>query len=129
MPSNGAPWVAHPPEKGYLWRHHGLTLEEWWALFRLQCGVCAICGKPRRLHVDHDHRADHKKTKGEWSQRGAIRGLICWICNTALQAFREDKKAMRNSVAYLDNPPAWRLWLVEKRPIPQQGELDFGEEV
>lgn len=116
MRSDRPPWTPHPPEKAYLMRRYGLTWEDWWELFNAQGGWCAVCGKEdRRLHVDHDHRADHKKTKKLWSQRGAVRGLICWVCNTALQAFRDNPNVMRAGGHYVEHPPAWKLWGDEKR--------------
>jgi hypothetical protein len=119
MPSDRPPWTPHPPEKTYLLKKYGITQREWWDLWYAQGGGCAICGKKdRHLQVDHDHRADPKKRTKEhlkWSQRGAVRGEICWVCNTALQAFRDNAEVMRSAAAYIDDPPAWRLWPDEKR--------------
>lgn len=113
-----APWHPHPPEKAYLLRKYGLTTEEWWRLFAAQDRRCAICGGAKRLHVDHDHRADPKKKTRRhllWSLRGSVRGLLCWPCNRALQGFRDRAEDMRAAAVYIDNPPAWRLWPDEKR--------------
>lgn len=53
----------------------GLTLDQYNEMLAAQGGVCAMCGgldPIRNLAVDHDHKT------------GAIRGLLCGTCNTAL---------------------------------------------
>lgn len=117
--SGRVPWYPHPPEKRYLLKKYGLTTEEWWALYKVQEGCCAICGaREKPLQVDHDHRADPKKTTRRhllWNQRGAVRGLLCWPCNQALQGFRDRAEDMWAAAWYIENPPAWALWPEEKR--------------
>jgi hypothetical protein len=57
-----------------------------------QGGRCAICRKvPRNryLAVDHDHRT------------GAVRGLLCYLCNTALGIWEFDKTTAFNAAVYL----------------------------
>lgn len=58
-----------------------------------QGGVCAICRKVRpngrRLHVDHCHES------------GAVRGLLCYSCNTGLGAFRDNPDVMVAAIEYL----------------------------
>jgi hypothetical protein len=54
-------------------RHkYGLSIEDYEAMYERQGGKCALCGHPDRLCVDHDH------------QTGRVRGLLCYLCNTAL---------------------------------------------
>lgn len=70
----------------------GLTVEQYDKLLLDQGGVCKICGRPPkklRLSVDHNH------------QTGAIRGLLCWKCNTGIGWFREDVNALRKAADYL----------------------------
>lgn len=77
-------------EEGY-----GMTLEEFDELLDSQGGVC-ICGATRpggqwqTFHVDHDH------------QTGAVRGLLCHGCNTALGLAGEDAGRLRLLAAYLE---------------------------
>ncbi|WPH58144.1 endonuclease VII [Streptomyces phage Alone3] len=56
---------------------------------------CAICGESdtSKLHIDHDHVS------------GAVRGVLCQLCNTALGAFRDDPVRLTRAVAYLSAPP------------------------
>lgn len=71
---------------------YGLTPEDYDKMLLSQNGVCAICGSEpggrwKRLFVDHDHVT------------GAVRGLLCHLCNTALE--RVDN--FRDSIdAYLE---------------------------
>jgi hypothetical protein len=120
MPSNRRPpWTPHPPDKAYLLRRYGITWEDWWAIFKAQGGGCAVCGNTaRRLHVDHDHRAEGRKPGQVWSKKGSVRGLTCWVHNVALQAFRDQAAHMRAGAEYIESPPAWRLWPDEKRGVP-----------
>jgi hypothetical protein len=111
MTNPRAPWVPRPPEKSYLLKRHGITQEEWRRLFEHQARMCAICGRSdRKLYVDHHH--DMGKAG---LVRGSVRGLLCWICNTGIQAFRENVQAMHNAAIYVVQPPAWKLWPDEKR--------------
>ena len=62
-----------------------------------QNGACAGCQNPpgkTRLSIDHDHRT------------GLIRGLLCWRCNAALQALRDDAQTAYMLSVYLTDPPA-----------------------
>lgn len=70
-------------------------------MFEKQNGVCAICKKPetakkqsgngiKRLSVDHDHTT------------GAIRGLLCMYCNTALGKFKDDIEILKSAIVYLE---------------------------
>jgi hypothetical protein len=71
---------------GHLRRRYGISIDEWYAMFKAQDGRCAICGKlqgDRRMHVDHDHRT------------GKVRGLLCAGCN--------------RGVAFLDRDDDWLL--------------------
>lgn len=59
------------------------------------CGICgsapgvAHSGKPRRLAVDHCH------------QTGAIRGLLCSRCNTAIGLLYDDPVRLQAAIRYL----------------------------
>ncbi|MCB7129661.1 MAG: endonuclease VII domain-containing protein [Candidatus Brocadiales bacterium] len=82
-------WKARTPlkvrSKKYraddLKRKYGLTIEQYDSLLERQGGKCAICGIPpqkRLLAVDHDHRT------------GQNRGLLCCVCNHALERLETD---------------------------------------
>lgn len=82
----------------HLKRTYGLTPEEYDRLLTVQGGVCRICSQPERrryagrlmlMTVDHDH------------QTGAVRGLLCYACNSALGLFGEDPERLLAAVAYL----------------------------
>ena len=78
--------------------NYGISLKEYEELFTQQNGVCAICkqpgmvvryGKELSLHVDHCHTT------------GAVRGLLCSQCNTALGQLREDPEIIESLLAYV----------------------------
>jgi hypothetical protein len=77
---------------------YGITPEEYEALLTAQGGGCKVCAAPpegekhKCLHVDHDHTT------------GAVRGLLCHRCNTALGLLQEDKERMLALAAYLPPP-------------------------
>lgn len=74
---------------------HGLTRQDYLAMFEAQGGGCAICGAPaadvigRRLVVDHDHLT------------GDVRGLLCSACNAGLGHFGDDPKRLEGAIRYL----------------------------
>lgn len=61
-----------------IFRIYRITREVYEQMLTDQGGVCKICKRPplnRQLAVDHDH------------DTGAVRGLLCTRCNTALGWF------------------------------------------
>jgi hypothetical protein len=83
-------------------RTYGISAEEYWAIYRYQLGVCAICqratGARKRLSVDHCHAT------------GVVRGLLCSTCNSkVLGHFRDSVDALERAIDYLKEPPAVRV--------------------
>lgn len=74
---------------------YGLSVEDFQELEKEQDSQCWICGeKPtRRLHVDHHHES------------GAIRGLLCSRCNSAIGLLRDRSDLCLAAAKYLDRPP------------------------
>ena len=86
------------------------TAEQYKRILADQHNGCAICGAHHgntvatRLCVDHDHTT------------GALRGLLCRRCNTALGYFCDSSVTIKRAVAYLelhseyrsDDPPERR---------------------
>lgn len=71
-----------------------LTPDAYARILLEQGGVCAICGKPpgrRSLAVDHDHETD------------AVRGLLCFACNTGLGKFEDNVQLLKSAIWYLDH--------------------------
>ena len=62
--------------KLWLRKRYGITPAEYSAILEAQGGHCAACPEAenggKRLYVDHDH------------ETGAVRGLLCQKCNSAL---------------------------------------------
>lgn len=72
---------------------YNMTTSDYAQILESQNGTCAICSKVnsdgKALVVDHDHNT------------GAVRGLLCRRCNTALGGFNDDCELMINAVSYL----------------------------
>ena len=71
-----------------------ITQEEYNLMFAKQQGCCGICGKHqtefnKALAIDHCHIT------------GAVRGLLCMPCNTALGKFNDDEKLLNAAIDYL----------------------------
>lgn len=87
----------HPTQKQYeraykLRKKYGISLEDWDALYDLQLGRCGICLVPLaevKACVDHDHAT------------GAVRGLLCNVCNQGIGYFRDDLEILRRAITYL----------------------------
>jgi hypothetical protein len=70
-------------------------------LARGRDGHCEICGRlaeeahaGKRLAIDHSH------------ETGAVRGLLCAACNTAIGLLQDDPEVIARAAAYLQQPPA-----------------------
>lgn len=61
-------------QRAFTLKHrYGVSVEQWDQMLIAQCGLCALCDEPMKSpHVDHSHTT------------GAVRGLLCLGCNTAL---------------------------------------------
>jgi len=75
----------------YLKTRYGMTPEQYDTLYAEQGGACAICREQKRLVVDHDH------------ETGAVRGLLCDLCNTGIGKLRDSAERLRAAAVYLEN--------------------------
>lgn len=88
-------WRKNNPDKKRAWYLDklGWTLELWYAVFKAQDGVCAVCkkvDKNRRLAADHEHSVPPKP-----------RGLLCTRCNTAIGLFEDSALMLESAASYL----------------------------
>ena len=80
--------------------YQGFTIAQYNAQFVKQDGCCAICRTStpahpnKHFHVDHDHAT------------GAVRGLLCVLCNTAIGKLNDDPELVARALDYLQHPPA-----------------------
>jgi Recombination endonuclease VII len=73
---------------------YGITEGQFDDMLQAQGGACAICGKTpesKGHHVDHCHRT------------GAIRGVLCDLCNRGLGFFKDSSEALRMAAQYIDS--------------------------
>lgn len=85
-------------QKG-LREKYSMTVEEYHELLEAQGGVCAICGTEQttgrgsennHFSVDHDHKT------------GAVRGLLCHACNTAIGLLQDSPTLLHSAIKYLE---------------------------
>ena len=71
-------------------QRYGISEEELNSMLKTQNNICLICSREMvQLVVDHDH------------QTGAVRGLLCYACNTALGLFQDNSEILKSAIAYL----------------------------
>lgn len=80
----------------HLRRHYGLALEQFEEMKQAQGGRCAICRTEARLAVDHDHVT------------GAVRALLCDLCNRGIGMLRESREVLLSAIEYLERHGAVR---------------------
>jgi hypothetical protein len=85
-PVKRVPFYQRPPRDSF-------SPEQYARMLIQQNGVCAVCQAPPtverpRLCIDHNHRT------------GAVRGLLCNDCNSALGFMREDPDAIMRLAHY-----------------------------
>jgi hypothetical protein len=84
---------------------YGLSMEEYQQMLRDQNGVCAICKRPQnRTHPTagiHELCVDHCHTTG------AIRGLLCHDCNSALGLLHDDPERAKALLQYIEERVLW----------------------
>jgi hypothetical protein len=71
---------------------HGITLDDYERMEKVQRKRCAICGKRSkrtRLDIDHNHKT------------GRIRALLCNNCNRGLGHLKESVKFMKKAIKYI----------------------------
>lgn len=93
----------------YVSRTYGVPRGFYFAMWRAQGGVCALCqhatGATKRLAIDHDHRCC--PTTPLTCGGRCIRGLACGPCNQTLGWQARDDPAYGYRLAhYLERPPA-----------------------
>ena len=109
--------VSRKSKKSARLSKYGLDDNGYNDLLASQIGVCKICEKPpgsRDLCVDHDHGT------------GAIRGLLCSKCNSAIGLLAEDERVMRNAIRYLRENCGVDEWYKDGT-VDEGYDLEFNE--
>jgi hypothetical protein len=92
------PEMAARNDRKKRYKQMGFTPEDYDRVYAEQGGLCALCNGPgqkhgsqrvARLHVDHCHST------------GKIRGLLCFLCNSALGKFKDSIPTLLAAVEYL----------------------------
>jgi Recombination endonuclease VII. len=72
-----------------LRKKYGMTEDDYNKLLAKQKGRCAICGKYKKLVVDHCHTTNK------------VRGLLCNNCNSMLGFSEDDPTVLSAGMKYL----------------------------
>lgn len=86
-------WKSKHPlaKREYDYKHkYGITLTDFNTILIIQKNLCAICGKEKKLVLDHDHKT------------GLVRGALCLPCNTILGMANDDIKKLFLAIEYLN---------------------------
>lgn len=78
-------------------RLHGLSDSEFQDLKKKQDNKCALCGKEKRLIIDHDHSC----CPGLYSCGYCIRGLVCYGCNIFIGHLESNLDILKKALDYL----------------------------
>jgi hypothetical protein len=90
---------SHASRSVRLTQTYGIDPAEYTMILHEQDFRCAICRRQPRYNLDVDH--DHKS--------GAVRGLLCKLCNRRLlPSVKDDVALLWSAVRYLEDPPADR---------------------
>lgn len=77
----------------YKLKDYGINEEDYNAMLKEQCGVCALCHKedPQgiRLAIDHNHAT------------GKVRALLCGLCNKMIGLAQEKPTVLQRAASYL----------------------------
>ena len=78
-------------------RKYGLTPEVYQELLDYQNYKCGICLKPfieiekRKVSIDHNHKT------------GAVRGLLCILCNMGIGSLKDDVGSFQRAIEYINS--------------------------
>ena len=75
----------------FLRRRYGITLNKLKEEKKRQKYLCAICGRKKKLMVDHCH------------VNKQFRGLLCHNCNCGLGQFKDNPALLEAAIAYLQS--------------------------
>lgn len=73
-----ATWCRECQRWHTIQKRYGVTKDEWMAMRERQNGLCAICDTPVPMTPSKESATDHDHVTG------AVRGILCVGCNTAL---------------------------------------------
>jgi hypothetical protein len=90
--------VKRKVRAAYLERKYGISFAGYQRLWRDQHGCCAVCKAP----LDPDRMEAHSACLDHDHLTGAVRGLLCSVCNRALGLLQDDPAILHNAICYLE---------------------------
>ncbi len=78
--------------RSYYFKYkYGVTMDDYDFMYASQKGCCLICGDHKdKLIIDHDHIS------------GAVRGLLCFGCNTGIGQFHDNVGILTKAIEYIN---------------------------
>lgn len=121
-------WYAKNPRprdrtrKAHLANRHGMTPDDYAAMFDAQDGRCCYCERPltespRQVHIDHDHSCTCGPKK---SCTHCRRGLACEACNTVIGKVAEDSERLERMAANLRRLKAEARDRISGKPVQEE---------
>jgi hypothetical protein len=104
-------------------KKYGLSLAEWEAIAESQgrcCYVCKQVPKSGRLHIDHDHVKKWKSLPPE-TRKTAVRGLLCFRCNTTYCGRSITIERSQNVTRYLERFASGEVSVLISSATPTTG--------
>lgn len=90
-------WIANNRERAatahkfrQLRHRYGITRSQYENLMRESGGKCQLCRSDKRLCVDHCHESS------------VVRGILCVLCNTAVERFENVEDFAAKAAEYLE---------------------------
>lgn len=80
-----------------VYRRHGLSEDEYSALYAKFDGKCWLCKERQATEIDHDHSCCSRFSCGK-----CIRGMLCQTCNLGLGMFGDSLDGIMMAVVYLE---------------------------
>ena len=82
--------------KYWLMKQFGITPDDYDRMLKDQNSCCAICGSDKSGNRSKNFMVDHNH------ETGKVRGLLCYRCNQAIGAFKDNSILLRKAADYLE---------------------------
>lgn len=84
--------ISAQNKRGKMKMRYGMAVDDWEKLFTSQGNQCAVCktNDEKKWCTDHNHIT------------GAVRGILCHKCNTAIGLMNDNPEMLRAAALYVE---------------------------